>query len=189
MATSVDFVLQNKSATNLSGATVKAAPYVMALDRNSAFAIAGRVPGGAGTGVVASNVVTNNGNFIVTGFASQNFAKNGAYHKTTVTTTGVTMDLTDLTSGATSSAGDTVFATVYQMTFYNTGAADMTIAPGGSNPSNVPKFTGTTPTLLLPAGGQITLIYPTGVTIDATHKTVLITPTAGGDVMVAVGGA
>jgi hypothetical protein len=187
--TGVDFVLIKKVATQIKGTTVQATPYVQALDPIAAKNIADRVPGGAGSGLSSTGGLLNNGNFLIDGFAYQGFAKNGVYHKTTSGTTGVTIDLTDLTSGATSYDGDTTFATVNQITFYNTGAADMTIAPGASNPSNIPKFTGTTPTLALPAGSTVTLKYPAGVTIDSTHKTILITPTAGGDVFVGVGGA
>lgn len=187
--TGVDFVLQSKVATQVKGATTKAAPYAIAVDPYNARTIAGRVPGGAGTGLVGPTGLANNGDFLIDGFAFQGFAKNGGYHKTTSGTTSVTIDLTDLTSGATSSDGDTTFATVNKITLYNCGAADMTIAPGGSNPSNIPKFTGTTPTIALPAGSQVTIVSGAGVTVDSTHKTILVTPTSGGDLMVAVGGA
>lgn len=187
--TGVEFVLQSKSATNISGATVKAAPYVLAMERNAALQLAGRVPGGAGSGILTATAHTNNGNFLLDGFASEGFAKNGCFHVTTSGTTAVNVDLTNLATGATTTAGDTVFATGNKIKFYNTGAADMTISPGASNPSNFPKFTGTTPTILLPAGSILTYEVPAGVTIDSTHKVVTITPTAGGDVLIGVGGA
>lgn len=189
MATAVDFVLQAKSATSLSGSTYRAAPYVKALERNAAFALAGRVPGGAGTGILSPTGVVNNGNFLIEGFGLQGFAKNGAFHVTTAGTTAVNVDLTNLATGATSNDGDTTFATVNQVVIYNCGAADMTVSPGATNPANFPKFTGTTPTLTIPAGSKHTFQNAAGAVVDGTHKVITITPTAGGDVVLAVGGA
>jgi hypothetical protein len=182
--TGVDFVLQNKATTTLSGAAVLTAPFVEALDPQSARVLTGRVPGGAATAALGSN----NSNYLLT-LADQGFAKNGSFHVTTSGTTPVTLDLTNLATNATTHAGDTVFATVNMIKWMNVGAADMTIAPGASNPSNAPKFTGTTPTLAVPAGSFGTWSSVAGVTIDSTHKNITITPTAGGDIFFAVGGA
>jgi hypothetical protein len=187
--TGVDFVLQSKVATQLSGAAVRTAPYVIAVEPNAAKFITGHVPGGAGTGLLGAAGRVNNGNFLLDGFSGESFAKNGCAHITTSGTTGVTVDLTNLATNTTTTAGDTVFATVNKIRIYNCGAAAMTVAPGASNPSNFPKFTGTTPTLQIDPGGIFTVESGAGVTIDATHKTILITPTAGGDVLIGVGGA
>lgn len=189
--TNVNFVLQKKSATAVDGVNVLAAPYVEALEHQAALVATQRVPGGQATGFLLSS--NNNGNYlcddIPTRLDKQGFAKNGAYHCTTSGTTGVTIDLTNLTTGATTTAGDTSFATVYQLTFLNAGTGDMTIAPGGSNPSLIPKFGGTSPTVTLPAGSSVVFQSVAGVTVNSTQKTILVTPSTGGDLVVAVGGA
>ena len=118
-----------------------------------------------------------------------NYAKNGGAIYSTSGTTPISPDLTNLATGAASSAGDVTFATVNTLIFRNLGAADMTIAPGASNPSNIPKFTGTTPTLALPAGSVLVVHSNAGVTIDGTHKVFTVTPTAGGVFSVSAGGA
>lgn len=121
--------------------------------------------------------------------ATAGFALNGAYVKTLSGTTAVNPDLTDLTSGATSYAGDTTFAKVFELIVYNTGAADITVAPGGSNPFTI-GLNGTTPTLTVKAGDKVAIGYgTTGITVDSTHKVITITPTAGGSVALVVGGA
>jgi hypothetical protein len=189
MASGVDFMLLTKGTAGVAGTSVKAPPFVVAADRVNARMVAGRVPGGTGTGLLGPTGQANNGNFYIGGFADAGFAKNGCYHKTTTGTTAVNVDYTDLTAGATSSTGDTSFASVNKVTVMNCGTADMTVGPGGSNPANFPKFAGTGPTLTLAAGCQHSFEVGTPATVDATHKILTITPTAGGDVMVAVGGA
>jgi hypothetical protein len=128
-------------------------------------------------------------NIPVSGKIVGNFAKNGVALITMTGTTPVTIDLTDLTSATTASAGDTAFASVKALHFQSLGAAAVTIAPGASNPADLPKFAGTTPTLTLALNGDIVVYSPAAVTVDATHKTILLTPSAGGTVAVYVGGA
>lgn len=125
--------------------------------------------------------------------SSSGFAKNGTFLKTLAGTTPVTPTFVDLTSNATSYAGDTVFATVYMMLIKNLGAADLTLEVGGSNPFNW-GYAGTTPKVTVPAAvgavpGTFCLVFPTGVTVDSTHKTILLTPTADTSVAVVLGGA
>ncbi len=125
--------------------------------------------------------------------ATAGFAKNGVFLKTMSGTTAFSPDLTDLTSGATSYAGDTTFATVNLLMIKNLGAADMTIEVGGSNPFNW-GYAGTTPKVTIPAAvagvpGVFCLSFPTGVTVDSTHKIILFTPTSGGSMALVVGGA
>lgn len=120
--------------------------------------------------------------------ATAGFAKNGVYVKTLSGTTAVNPDLTDLTSGATSYAGDTTFASFSLLTIYNTGAADISFAPGGSNPASI-GMSGTGPSQTVKAGGRVTLDFGTPITVDSTHKVITITPTAGGSVALVVGGA
>jgi hypothetical protein len=125
---------------------------------------------------------------LIGGFAIQGFAKNGAFHVTTSGTTPVTCDLTNLATNSTSQAGDATFATFNKIKVRNAGTAAMTIAPGGSNPASL-GFGGTTPTYTVNAGAEVEIEVPAGATVDSTHKTITITPTSGGDVVVAVGGA
>lgn len=121
------------------------------------------------------------------------YAKNGCLYITFTGTTGVTIDLTALSAavGVTSfQAGDTSLATGNAIAFVNLSTSGtITVAPGGSNPSNFPKFTGTTPTLSSNFGGTLIMHDPNGVTIDSTHKTILLTPSAGGAMAIAYGGA
>lgn len=188
--TGVDFVLITKTGSYASGAAVKAAPFVKAVESNSARNLTGNVPGGAATGVLGSTGLPNNAaSIIIPGFSNQGFAKNGAFHATTSGTTAVSVDLTNLTTNATSSDGDTVFATASKVVVKNCGTADMTIAPGASNPASLPKFAGTTPTLTVAAGTEAVFFSDAGATVDSTHKIITITPVSGGDVVVAVGGA
>jgi hypothetical protein len=117
------------------------------------------------------------------------YAKNGVVLITLSGTTPVTLDLTDTTSGTTATAGDTAFASVNTILFRSLGAAAVTIAPGGSNPADLPKFTGTTPTLKLALNGVVLVNEVAAVTVDSTHKGILLTPTAGGTIAIYIGGA
>jgi hypothetical protein len=117
------------------------------------------------------------------------YAKNGNALISLSGTTPVTISLADLTSNTTVSAGDTVFATGNVIVFRNLTAGAVTIAPGASNPSNFPLFAGTTPTLTVPANSVVVVHSAAGVTIDSTHKTILITPAVTGTFSVSVGGA
>ena len=117
------------------------------------------------------------------------YAKNGAVEIVLTGTTPVDVDLTDLTVGGTQkAAGDTTFSSVSCLVFKNQGAA-VTIKPGGSNPADLPKLGGTSPTLGLKANAVHVISDPAGTTVDSTHKIVTITPTSGGSVLIAVGGA
>lgn len=116
------------------------------------------------------------------------FAKNGGLTVNLTGTTPVTLSLLDLTSNSTSSAGDTVFATWNVLVFKNTGAADVTIAPAGSNPASL-GLAGTSPTLTVPAGSTVVLNSAAGITVDSTHKSITVTPTSGGSLALCVGGA
>ena len=117
-------------------------------------------------------------------------AKNGAVNLVLTGTTAIDVDLTDLTiSGTQQAAGDTTFATVNAIVLNNLGTTDLTIKPGASNTANFPKFTGTTPTLTIPAGSAICLQNAAGATVDSTHKIFTITPTSGGILGISVAGA
>jgi hypothetical protein len=120
-----------------------------------------------------------------------NFAKNGCALIVLSGSTAVTIDLTNLGgfTGVTSQAGDTTLATINCAIFNNVGTQAVTIAPGASNPAPFPAFTGTSPTLSVPAGGVVALYWPTGGTVSSSAKTITVTPTSGGTLAFAYGGA
>jgi hypothetical protein len=181
--TGVDFVLIKKPTTpQLSGSAVLATPFVQALDHQSALTIAGRVPGGAANAQLGSN----NGNYLSV-LSDKAFAKNGAFHVTCSGTTPVSIDLTNLVTGATSQAGDATFASWNHIQITSCGAAAATLGPGASNGNAI--LNGTTPTIPVPLNGVETLTNVAGFTVDSTHKILTLTPTAGGDFLVTVGGA
>jgi hypothetical protein len=119
------------------------------------------------------------------------FAKNGCALIVLTGTTAVTIDLTNLGAfaGVTSQAGDTSLATVNCVIFNNVGTTAVTIAPGASNPAPFPAFTGTSPTLSVPAGGVVAMYWPVGGTVTSSAKTITVTPTSGGTLAFAYGGA
>jgi hypothetical protein len=112
------------------------------------------------------------------------YAKNGVMRIVLSGTTLETIDLTNTATGTDAQAGDTVFASWSQLHFYNDGAASVTVAPGATNGATVP-FTAIT----VAAGARHVFTPASAVTIDGTHKTLDITPTSGGSLIVIVGGA
>jgi hypothetical protein len=171
--TKANFVSQTSAV--LEGTTVGAAGAVVALSPEAA-ATDSRGSGG-----------TILDKFLMD-LSTAGFAKNGACTFALSGTTPVTLTLVDLTSATASNAGDTSFATWNQLNFYNTGAADLTIAQGSSSGARL-GFAGTTPTVTVPAGGHVILDNPAGSAVDSTHKNITITPTSGGSCAVSVGGA
>ncbi len=163
------------TAAQLVGSTVRAAGQVVALNPSNATAI---VAGGAAS---ALDKVTAD-------LATAALAKNGAATVALAGTTPKTIDLTDLTSITASYAGDTTFASFSRLTFKNLGAGSLTVAPGASNPASL-GINGTTPSVTVQPGASVTISYPTPVTVDATHKTILLTPAADTTFSIAVGGA
>ncbi len=181
----------------LSGSAVTTGNFVQALNPNAAL---NAVNSAASPGVPLDRVLFDlaltqvpvpvGTTFSALGKAVGGYAKNGCSLITLTSTTAVDVDLTDLTAnGSPKTAGDTGFATVNAIVLNNLGATDLTIKPGGSNPANFPKFTGTTPTLTIPAGSAICLQNAAGATVDSTHKIFTITPTSGGLLAVSIGGA
>lgn len=162
------------TAAQLVGAAVAAAGKVVGFNPSNASQV---VAGGTGVALDRQTV----------DLAAQSFALNGAATVALSGTTAKTVDLTDLTSVTDSYAGDTTFAGFTQLTFKNLGAGSVTIAPGGSNPASI-GLGGTTPTLTLAPGASHTLNYGSAVTVDSTHKTILLTPAATTVVSIAVGG-
>lgn len=172
--TGVNFIKQTNAV--LSGATMGAAAAVVAMNPTSAVQL---VNAGYATALDSS----------ASDLSAAGFALNGCGRYALVGTTVKTVDLTNLATGAASSAGDPTFAKVMRLVIFNDGAADATVAAGGSNPFAI-GLAGTTPTLTIPTGKTVVLNYATaGTTVDGTHKTIDVTPTAGGSICIAVGGA
>jgi hypothetical protein len=119
------------------------------------------------------------------------FSKNGSVVIQLSGTTPVNVDLTALGSvpGATGQAGDTSLTTANCLLFNNLGILAVTIAPGATNPARIPTFTGTNPTIALPGQGVVCIFDSAGQAVDATHKIITVTPTAGGSVALSYGGA
>lgn len=172
--TNVGFLKVNNAV--LIGSAVAAAGAVEALNGVSASQIAAA---GYGTRLDAQAF-----DLSVAGYA-----KNAAVAFTLTGTTGITIDLTALAAATgVVVAGDTVFASFNQLILVNTGAADLIVAPGGSNPARLP-LNGTTPTYTVPAGSRLVIESAAGLAVDSTHKTILVTPATGGSLGLCVGGA
>ena len=189
----------------LSGTAVVATPFVVGLNPNQALERVNATP--SNTAITAENAVPLDRlvfdlaptsippavgtTFVVMGKYVGGFAKNGCALVVLSGTTAVTVDLTNLAAftGVTSQYGDTSLATVNCLVFNNLGTVAVTVAPGGSNPSRLPTFTGTTPTLSIPAGGAVGISDLAGQTVDSTHKTFTLTPTSGGTIAISYGGA
>jgi hypothetical protein len=118
-----------------------------------------------------------------------NFAKNGCVVLTLTGTTPITVNLTALAAATgviVANADGTAaspFATVFAAVFTNLGTADVTIAPGSSNPAPFPT------SQLCKAGGVVAISSPAGYTISGSANTITVTPTAGGLIGIAIGGA
>jgi hypothetical protein len=175
MATTLQSFLKVTVAA-LINATVQAANQVLALNPSNAAQIA---LGGNGVRL----------DYWVTDFSADANALHGVTRFTLSGTTTKTIALTNLATGADSSAGDPTFAKFMTLVFYNDGAADVTVASGASNGASL-GLAGTSPTLTIPAGKVVIVNYATaGVTVDGTHKNIDVTPTSGGSFVLGVSGA
>jgi hypothetical protein len=207
-----NFLLLPTGLPFLSGTAVISPPAILTLSPNQAFqAVNASPPTGSG---VASGFANNSATpidkviceFALTSVAPSpnatllafgswigGFARNAALSITFTGTTPVSIDLTALaTSVGVSSiqAGDVTFANMNVIVLKNTSSTSViTIAPGASNPSRFPVLAGTTPTLAVGPGGCHVLSDPVGQVVDSTHKTILLTPSAGGSLLLAFGGA
>jgi hypothetical protein len=211
--TGQNFVLTGGTGSYLSGAGVVTAPFVLGLDGGSAQdACNAAPPSGSG---VASGFANNSAtpidrvmfdfamtavppgigtNILTFGTYVGAFAKNGAIYVTFTGTTAVSIDLTNLSNsvGVTfSQVGDTSLATINALVVRNLSAvaSTITIAPGGANPSRFPSLAGTTPTLALLANDIFCQSSALGLVVDSTHKVITFTPTVGGSMALAYGGA
>jgi hypothetical protein len=160
----------------LIGAAVLAAPQVIALSDAAARQM--NLDGGA---TRIDDQVFN--------LAKAGFAKNAGVGLTLTGTTAITISLAALAAATgVVIAGDTAFATWNQLIFVNTGAVDLVLSPGASNPLGL-QLTGTTPALTVAAGSRVVLETVAGITVDSTHKNLTVTPTAGGTLNIGIGGA
>jgi hypothetical protein len=210
--TGQNFILLPSGLPFLSGTAVVTPPAILTLGPNQAFqAVNAAPPTGSG---VASGFANNSAtpidkvicDFALTSVAPSpnapllafgsfigGFARNGALSIAFAGATPVNIDLTALGTavGASSiQAGDALFANMNVIVLKNTSSTSIiTIAPGASNPSRFPVFTGTTPTLAVGPGGCHVLSDPVGQVVDSTHKTIALTPSAGGSILLAFGGA
>jgi hypothetical protein len=119
------------------------------------------------------------------------FAKNGAALINLTGTTAVTLNMQDWNAftGVTAQAGDTSLATVNCLIFNNLGTTNLTVSLASSDPAGFPTLGGTTPTFQVPAGGAVCWYNPAGIAVTPTTSQLTITPTAGGSLAVAYGGA
>lgn len=194
--TNVEFVFMNEQAGLDGGATVTANPYVQAMDRQNALQQTYRQPGG-GSYQQTPQTITGNQALVSQldfGCANDGYAKHGVFHVTLSGTTPATMKVTDLTSGATSYAGDTTFATVNKIKFFNLGSLDgttggtVTVAPASANPFTL-GYGGTSPTVPVYKAGEYVWSNPAGVATSGTVNAITITPAAGGNFVAVVCGS
>ncbi len=120
------------------------------------------------------------------------YTSNAGILLTLTGSTAITIDVTNISATATSSAGQNTFASkVNTMILQNIGAQALTIAQGTSNPLSL-GLAGTTPTLSIAAGSTHVLNLGTpsaGSPVSGTTKTFTVTPTSGGSLLIYLGGA
>lgn len=202
--TGSNFIQVNGSTGLLVGSTVTTPPFVAAMNPVGAM----NEINVATTPAIAldrfmvdlamTTVPPPNGTSILPiGQFAGGYALNGCGYMTLATTVTGDIDLTDLTLAADArykTAGDTTFAKIGCLVLMNWSATVLTVKPGASNPASFPVFAGTTPTITIAAAvagvpGVMVFRSPTLVTVDSTHKILTVTPTAGGTLSFAVGGA
>jgi hypothetical protein len=207
--TGQNFVRVTGSTPVLNGSAVATPPYLDAMGPKEAMSASelDQVAGGSGAAVASAAGVVDRVTFdlsltalptvgspqpvpVAYGSYVGAFAKNGCQLMTLSGTTPESLDLTDLTANTPASyAGDTTFATANVIIFNNVGTHDLVISPGASNPASLPKMTGTSPTFTVAAGSVVAFHSAAGATVDSTHKIITVTPTAGGNLAISVGGA
>jgi hypothetical protein len=208
-----NFVLLPSGLPFLSGTTVISPPCVLPLGSKEALEACNAAPP-TGSGV-ASGFANNSAtpidrvlfdlaltsitpsvgnNLLAFGTYIGAFAKNGALYVTCTGTTPVSINLTSLATPigvAFSQAGDSVLAVINCLIVKNISnpGSTFTIAPGASNPSRMPPLAGTTPSISLNAGDVYCQSSSTGLAVDSTHNELTFTPTDGGALVMAWGGA
>jgi hypothetical protein len=122
--------------------------------------------------------------------ASSGYAKNGAIYLSLAASTPVTVDMTATSGTATSSGGDTAFATAFDLQLTNLGAQDVIVGNAASHPFLGP-LGGTTPTIVIPAGSSVHLSSIAGWSITGgTNNNLKFDPGgSAAQIAVAIGGA
>lgn len=202
--TGSNFIQVNGSTALLVGSTVSTPPFLAAMNPVGAMneCNVAVTPAIALDRLIVDLAMTSvplpNGSTILPfGQTVGGYALNGCGYMTLATTVTGDIDLTDLTLAADArykTVGDTTFAKIGSLLLLNWSATVLTLKPGASNPASFPLFAGTTPTIAIAAAvagvpGVGFWRSPTLVTVDSTHKLLTVTPTAGGTLSFAVGGA
>lgn len=118
------------------------------------------------------------------------FAKNGGVLLSLSGSTPQSINFTNTTANSpASTAGDTVFSNLNVLVIQNLGTTDVVLSPGASNPNRLPTMTGTSPTILLPAGSTQVFHNAAGLAVDSTHNVLTFTPSSGGTISVSAGGS
>ena len=209
-----NFVLQNNPSAMLVGnTTVPAGTQVLAfMPAQAQAACSATAPGGSGVSPNFSNnpaiaidrlfvdfALTSpppgpGTNLLAFGDSVGGFARNGALYIVFAGTTAVNVDLTNLGAsvGVTSSqAGDTSLATIFALKWKNISpsASTITMTLGASNPSRFPSSWGPLRELRSLQGDIFFNYSAVGQVVDASHKIITFSPTAGGAILLAYGGA
>jgi hypothetical protein len=213
--TGSNFVMVNNPASMLIGSTsVPAGVQVLALGPNQAAEIVNSAPpSGSGVSTNFPNLsgtpldrviwdlalLTNPPglwtNLISFGRFIGGFAKNGALYFTLTGVTAVTVNFQTLAAAIgvlSSQGGDTLLATLNSLVIQNLSAAASTIVitPGASDPLTLPNVLGgTTPSISLLQGDVHCEFSLAGKTVSAAACNLTFTPTAGGIISLAYGGA
>lgn len=205
--TNSNFVVNTGTAPILVGSAVLTPPALAALGPKESLAVSqlDQVVGGIGQPNPSNTVVVDRLTLDLSLLAVPNpgtpppvpeiygttlggYPKNGAVLLELVGVTAQTVSLQTTTTGApAATAGDVNFATLYVVRVKNLGTAAVTIAPGAT-PSPLPVFTGTTPTIELPAGSEILFHCAAGAAVTGVADLVF-TPTANTNVAISIGGA
>lgn len=206
--TNSNFVVNTGTAPILVGSAVTTPPTLAAMGPKESMAVSqsDQVVGGSGTPNASNSVVVDRLTIDLSlvsvpnpgtpppvpevyGTTLGGYAKNGAVLLELLGTTAQTVSFQNTTTNSpAATAGDTAFATLNVLHIKNLGTAAVTIAPGASNPSPLPAFTGTSPTISLPAGSEVAFHNAAGATVsDAANLT--FTPAATTNIAISVGGA
>lgn len=206
--TNQNFVVNTGTAAILVGSAVTTPPTLAAMGPKEAMAVSqsDQVVGGVGAPTASNSVVVDRLTYDpsltavpapgtpppvpeIYGTTLGAYAKNGAVLLELSGTTAQTVSFENTTTNSPAATqGDTVFAALNVVRIKNLGTAAVTIEPGASNASPLPAFTGTSPTISLPAGSEILFHDNAGATVsNAANLT--ITPAASTNVAVSISGA
>jgi hypothetical protein len=196
-----NLVLVTGSNPVINGTTVQTPPYLDTYGPKEAAVVSAldQVAGGSGAATASNVSVVDRVTFdasltaipptgspewvpVAYGNYIGNFAKNGSVLLTLSSTTAQTVSLLNTASASpTSTAGDTVFANINVITFWNNGSEALSFSLGSSDPAPLPKFTGTTPAVTIPAGSFHVFHSAAAQAISSGACNLTVTPTSGGE--------